>query len=175
MYKYYVSLNYSTKNSSVTNKNFFRKILPYYEIDIYLVCSIVLNRVVVPGFGCVLSGCRCFGFGAEWIFGARRPSSDYEDRSHWDCPVSVFGNVEAARQTLEKKSAHYYVLLLLPRHHTVEATATATLAASTNRHRPFLALKSTRTYEENSYTTRIKPAWQHLVLTSQWAKPRKKM
>ena len=43
-----------------------------------------------------------------------------EDRSHWDCPVSVFGNVEAARQTLEKKSAQLALLhyVLLPRHHS---------------------------------------------------------
>ena len=61
----HVPLIYSTK-IIVLLINFFLKFLPYNKkIDIYLVCSIVLNRVVVPGFGCVLSGCRCFGFGAE--------------------------------------------------------------------------------------------------------------
>ena len=58
-------LSLHNKNNSITNNIFF-KFLPYNKkIDIYSVCSIVLNRVVVPGFGCVLSGCRCFGFGAE--------------------------------------------------------------------------------------------------------------
>ena len=60
-----MSLVYTTK-IIVLLIIFFFKFLPYNKkIDIYSVCSIVLNRVVVPGFGCVLSGCRCFGFGAE--------------------------------------------------------------------------------------------------------------